>query len=402
MKKAISAQKTKMYLEDLDAAAAATGTVKNASKSAPCVAVFDDVSKLANGAPVMFSGTGWSSLDNRTFVIQNIDRDSKSATLAGSDTSKETATFSTTNARYVLHAFIDVCAVSYQINQNAAAQIDTTTLCDDEKTYLIGFTDPGTLTFDFFIDPTDPDYQKLVDAQKDGKTRMFEIIYRNKAVRTLPVIVQSVNESGGVDQAVQGSATLKVTGSSVLTMPPGQTTDDYVLIPIVSPAVGDAPLEVTLTINEAGGKASSFLIDWKDDGEPVEEDSNIATHTYATAGAYQPVVTAMISGSASAPFKSQNSVTVTAPPYVLTASVAPTTGIAPLAVTLTVTEENGNADLLTVDWGDGSATEDLADDATTAQHSYAAAGSFTTMVTPTIDSTPGSAVSAAPVIVTAA
>ncbi|MGF6958003.1 phage tail tube protein [Paraburkholderia youngii] len=399
MKKAISAQKTKMYLEDLTAAPAATGTITNASKSAPCVAVFDSVANLKAGSPVQVSGTGWASLDGFTFVLQNIDTESKSATLASSDTSRETADFNSTNARYVLHAFIDVCAVSYQINQNAAAQIDTTTLCDDEKTYLIGFTDPGTLTFDFFIDPTDPDYQALIDAQKDGLERMFEIVYRNGAVRTLPVIVQSINESGGVDQAVQGAATLKVTGPAILTMPPGQVTDTYVLIPIVSPTTGQAPLEATLTINESGGHATQFTVDWKDGTPPAIATSNVAEHTYTIAGTYKPEVMATISGSASAPFKAQNSVTVSAAPYSLAVDITPTTGTAPLDVTLTLTETNGPADSLSIDWGDGGAAESKPGGTLQATHNYAAAGSYTASVTPTVGGTPETAVTAAAVTV---
>ncbi|MGF6877366.1 phage tail tube protein [Paraburkholderia sp. MM5477-R1] len=399
MKKAISAQKTKMYLEDLTAADAATGSLTNASKSAPCVAVFDDVGKLTNGVPVLVTGTGWSSLDGQTFVLQNIDAETKTATLANSDTSRETTDLNATNAHYVLHAFIDVCAVSYQINQNAAAQIDTTTLCDDEKSYLIGFTDPGTLTFDFFIDPTDPDYQALIEAQKDGLERMFEIIYRNGAMRTLPVIVQSINESGGVDQAVQGAATLKVTGASILTMPPGQMTDSYVLLPVASPASGTAPLAVTLTLNESGGHATKYSVDWKDGTPPEAVTTNVAEHTYNAAGSYQPAVVATIAGSDTAPFKSQNTVTVSAAPYSMTASVAPLTGAAPLTVTLTLSETGGAADSFEVDWGDGTSGETIPGGTLTGNHDYQALGSYTAAVTPTVGGVAQSPVSAQAVTV---
>ncbi|CAB3681839.1 hypothetical protein R8871_02555 [Paraburkholderia graminis C4D1M] len=398
MKKAISAQKTRMYLENVDAPAAATGLLKAGSKSKPCVVQFDDVSKLRNGAAVYVIGTGWPSIDLKSWVVQNIDVEAKTAELANTDTSAEDESLGT-NAAWLLRAYIDVCAVSYQINQNAAADIDTTTLCDDEKTSLVGFGDPGTLTFDFFIDPTDPDYQELRDAQKDGRTRMFEIVYRNKAVRTLPVIVQSVNESGGVDQAVQGSATLKITGADVLTMPPGQDTANYVLIPMLDKTSGEAPLEVTLTLNEAGGQATGYAINWKD-GTPVEQvTTKVVPHSYTKPGSYTPSVAATIAGSATAPFKAQNAVTVSAPPYALTASVAPTSGVAPLPVTLTLTEENGTADYFDVDWGDDGSAERVS--ALTAPHSYAAAGEFAVSVTPTVAGVAGSASAAGTVDVTA-
>jgi PKD repeat protein len=399
VKKAISAAQTRMYLEDLDAPADATGLIKGASKSAPCVVQLDDVSKLRNGASIFLIGTGWTSIDLKSWVAQNIDYTAKTATLANSDTSGETDPLGA-NAAWLLHAYIDVCAKSYQINENAAASIDTTTLCDDAKTSLVGFSDPGTMTFDFFIDPTDPDYQSLRAAQRDGRTRMFEIVYRNKAVRTLPVIVQNINESGGVDQAVQGAGTMKVTGPDVLTMPPGQETANYVLIPTLAPASGDAPLDVTLTLNEAGGQATGYAINWKD-GTPVEQvTTKVVTHTYTIAGSYVPSIIATVAGSATAPFKSQNAVTITEPPpppYVLSAVAAPLAGVVPLDVTLTLSEQNGVAEYFDADWGDGTAVERINN--LSAPHQYAAAGSYPVMVTPTLGGVPGTVADAGTVVV---
>jgi PKD repeat protein len=402
MKKAISAQKTKMYLENPSAPALGTGTIKTASKSAPCVVTFNDVSKMKNGMPIEIFGTGWTSLDSLSWVIQNLDPTTKSAELANSDTSAETAVISADNG-FAVSAFIDVCAVSYQINQNAAAQIDTTTLCDDEKTYLVGFSDPGTLTFDFFIDPTDPDYQVLVDAQKNSDERLFMIVYRNGAVRTLPVIVQSVNESGGVDQAVQGSATLKVTGPSVLSLPGGNAnTQPYHLSASSLPAEGVAPCEVTLTVTEQNGAATKFAIDWGD-GSKIDTitGTNSKTHTYTSAGAYSAKVTPTVNGKPGTPVLAPV-VTVTAntPPYALTVVADPAEGVTPLTVTLTPTEQNGNASKFTVDWGEGSPADFNAGTAIT--HDYEAAGVFTPKVTPTVNATAGTQVSANDVTVSAA
>ncbi len=396
MKKAISAQNTKMYLEDPNAAPLATGIITNASKSSPCVAVFDSVSDFADGLPIRIIGSGWASLDNQAWVLQNLNRDTKTAELATSNTSLESASLSK-QAAYILHAFIDVCAKSYQINQSAAAQIDTTTLCDDEKTYLIGFSDPGTLTFDFFIDPTDPDYQVLVDAQKAGDVREFEIVYRNKAVRTLPVIVQSINESGGVDAAISGSATLKVSGPAILTLPAALETPSYLLVPTIMPNGGTAPLPVTMTMNENGGSASSYKVNWGDGSVAEAVNTKSASHTYAIAGSFKPIVTPTVNGMPAAPVKAPT-VVVEAAPYSLVASVAPVEGVAPLDVTLTLQETNGHADSYAVDWGDGTAVDTT--DKLSAIHTYAAAGSFTPKATPTTGGTAGIQVSATALTVT--
>jgi hypothetical protein len=301
MKKAISAQGTKMFLENPGAAPIATGLLTAGSASKPCVVTFDNVTKMANGEPLYTTGSGWTSIDDQEWVIQNLDKTAKTASLANSDTSGETTVWNAT-ASYTLNAFGDVCAQSYQINQNPATTIDTTTLCDEEKTSLVGFRDPGTLTFDFFIDPTDPDYLALHEAYDDGEERMFELIYKNGAVRTLPVIVQSINETGGVDQAVHGSATLKITGSPILTQPGNTTPPVYALTVVVAPAAGAAPLTVTATMTESNGTASQFQIDWGDaTAIDTVTGSLTKTHDYAAAGSYTPHVTPSVNSTVLAP-----------------------------------------------------------------------------------------------------
>ncbi|SAL03086.1 Phage major tail protein 2 [Caballeronia calidae] len=298
-KKAISAQNTKMYLENLTSAPIATGEITDASKSAPCYVEFDDVSKLKNGIPIYVSGTGWTSIDNQEWILQNIDVDAKTAALYNSDTTTETTDVSDgPGAMYQVNAFDDVCARTYTINQTPATSIDTTTLCDAEKTSLVGFRDPGTLTFDFFIDPTDPAYLALLEAYDDGDERQFEIIYRNGAVRTLPVVVQSINETGGVDQAIAGSATLKIVGQPILTQPVSVQPPAYAVDVNLTPTSGTAPLAVTLTLTEQNGTASKFVVTWGDGTADDTMTTGTLTkgHTYDTAGAYTPGVVATVFG----------------------------------------------------------------------------------------------------------
>jgi Lambda phage tail tube protein, TTP len=302
MKEAISAQNTRMYLENPGATPQATGSITSATRAAPTMLTFSDVTRLANGDPISVLGTGWTSIDGRSWVVQNLNRESKTATLAGTDTSREAE--EARPGAFRLNAFADVCAVSYQITENPAADIDTTTLCDDERTTLVGFRDPGSLTFDFFINPSDPDYLALREARDDGDRRMFQIIYRNGVVRTLPIIVQSINESGGVDQAVQGSVTAKITTAPILTQP-GSESDEgatYDLIISADPNFGAAPLPVVLTMTEYGNTASQFVIDWGDVSPPQTVTTTVATHTYVDPGEYQTRVTPTIAGHQTAPW----------------------------------------------------------------------------------------------------
>ncbi|WP_116315127.1 phage tail tube protein [Cupriavidus taiwanensis] len=234
-----------MYLTDPDAAPALSLTISGATQAAPCLLTLADVTSLNNGDAVTVTDSAWPSLDGKAFVAQNFDGSAKTVELKDSDTSGETAPIAGT-AKLERLAYVDVCVASYQINQNAAAEIDTTTLCDTEKTSLVGFTDPGTLTFDFFVDPTDANYLALIEAQEDKQERTFIIHYSNGAVRSMPVIVQQVNESGGVDQAIQGSATLKITGKSTLTQPTTLKAGASVPGP-VSPSERVSPPPVTTT-----------------------------------------------------------------------------------------------------------------------------------------------------------
>ncbi|MGF6607053.1 hypothetical protein OKW45_001953 [Paraburkholderia sp. WSM4175] len=299
---AISAQNTKMYLEDPNAAPQATGTVVTVSRSEPATAIFDSVSALSNGDPVLIMGTGWASIDGQTWVVQELNRETRAAKLANSNTGRETADAQA--GAWRLNAFVDVCAVTYTITPTAAAEIDSTTLCDEKKTSLLGFRDPGTLTFDFFINPVSPQTRALDEAYDDGERRMFQIIYRNGAVRTLPVQVQTVTETGGVDQAIQGSATLRIVGAAVLTLPDlfGDEGSEYDLIIQANPSFGTAPLTVTLLIAEQGNTASAFLVDWGDETTPQSITTNTATHTYSEPGQFRVRVTPTVQGYQTAPF----------------------------------------------------------------------------------------------------
>ena len=381
MSKAISAQDTRMYLENPNAPTTGYGNVVSATRSRPCVVVLDSVSDLMDGQPLTISGTNFQSLNNQSFVAQNIDPETKAVVLANSDTTNEPDAFVNTNARYSVSAFFDVCVVSYQINKSDPQKIATTKLCDDAEQFESGDSDPGTLTCDFFINPVDTDYQALLAAEEDGRVRMFMIVYRNGAIRTFPVIVDSISEAGGVNQAVQGTANLRVVSDAVLTMPPGEVTPTYVLIANVTPDAVVQPGEVTMLINEIGGAAESFDIYWGD-GALQTTANNVVAHTYERPGIFRATIYARIAGELGAPWLAQNSVRVEpAIPYSALATVVPQSGVAPLFVTLGIAEVNHEAESFNVDWGDGS-TQTLI--GPIAVHTFAESGTYQISVVPVL------------------
>lgn len=84
--------------------------------------------------------------------------------------------------------------------------------------------------------------------------------------------------------------------------------------------------------------------------------------------------------------------------YSVTIAASPLSGAHPLAVTATATEPGIKATNYAWDFGDGTAVQNTT--VPTANHSYAAAGSFTVKMTPTVDGVVRAQVSApAPVVV---
>jgi 5'-nucleotidase len=162
---------------------------------------------------------------------------------------------------------------------------------------------------------------------------------------------------------------------------------------------GTSPLTATLTLTESGAHASSFAVDWGDTTavETVPGGTVMTDHTYASAGTFNGRVTPTIFGLPGSVIPIPAVTVTAAPPYSVIPTVAPLAGVAPLDVALTLAESNGAATSFDVDWGDGTAIETLT--AAGGPHTYAAAGSFTVSVTPTVGGIVQAAVTVGPVVV---
>jgi PKD repeat protein len=148
----------------------------------------------------------------------------------------------------------------------------------------------------------------------------------------------------------------------------------------VTPASGIAPVSVSAsTAGSAcsGGSIQSTQINFGD-GTVVTAAS--ASHVYSSAGTY--TVTATATGSNGMTGTAQQKVTVTAnKPPVVTLSVSPASGTAPLSVTASTagsTAPNGSIASTSIDFGDGTVVN-----AASATHVYSTAGSFTVKATVT-------------------
>ncbi|HEY3716603.1 MAG TPA: PKD domain-containing protein [Jatrophihabitantaceae bacterium] len=178
-----------------------------------------------------------------------------------------------------------------------------------------------------------------------------------------------------------------------------------------SPTSGDSPVVVHL---DASGSTdtdatpvASYSFDWGDGtGSSGEQVDPTADHTYTKVGTWPAVVTVKDTGGKTSTATMQITVTQPAPPPPVdnppsaALSVSPQSGVAPLSVTADAsasTDDNGIASYA-FDFGDGSSVP--AQGASTVQHSYPAAGTYTVTVTVT-DTAGQSATASAPLTVSA-
>lgn len=136
----------------------------------------------------------------------------------------------------------------------------------------------------------------------------------------------------------------------------------------VTPASGDAPLDVTVT-DTSTGRPTSWSWDFGDGGAAVP-GRDPGVHRYATPGPYTITLTVTnVTGTSTV----DHAINVTTPaPPVADFDVAPNGGDAPLSVSVT-DRSTGNPSSWTWDFGDGSTP---VTDETPALHTYAAKGSY--------------------------
>lgn len=152
-----------------------------------------------------------------------------------------------------------------------------------------------------------------------------------------------------------------------------------------SPASGTAPLDVTFTVTEENGAATSFEYDFGDGSRPVSQTSNTVSHTYSTAGSYTAKVTPIVDGKETGPFNATPVTVSAATSYTYSVAANPNPVNKAATCNFTVTESNGTASSFEVDFGDGSAK--ATESTTTFSHAFANAGTFTVSVVATVSGT---------------
>jgi PKD repeat protein len=178
--------------------------------------------------------------------------------------------------------------------------------------------------------------------------------------------------------APAGSVTINVNAASTITVGTASPA---------SPFAGQAvTFPLTYTQNANGSPVARAVVDFGDGSaaQTISGQPSAVTHTYSTPGSYTVRVTAFDTFGDAA--NGTGSVTVTPRPQILvsisTSTQTPAVG-SPTIFTIQATPTTGNAiTSVTVDFGDGTQTV-LAGNATSVQHNYSVAGTFSVAVSAT-------------------
>lgn len=202
---AISAQGTTLKV----GVTAAAKTITAATKANP-VKLTSSAHGLTDGTVVKITAVaGMTELNNKVGVVRVVD--ANSFELPGIDSTNYT-TYTSGGSATPTQVTVGNLR-TYSVQGAPKSQIDTTNLTSTSKEFLGGLQDQGTLEVGF--DPDDADEGQMAlwsNRAGSGLRSTFEIGLRNGKKRTFSAEVFSMSESGAVDDAIRGSASLRISG----------------------------------------------------------------------------------------------------------------------------------------------------------------------------------------------
>ena len=97
----------------------------------------------------------------------------------------------------------------------SAAEIDVTDLSSSAKEFKMGLADEGSVTLEGFYIPTDTQHAALRTKKNSRVTGNFKIVFTDSPQTTwsFAAYVTGLSLTAGVDAALTGSITLRITGS---------------------------------------------------------------------------------------------------------------------------------------------------------------------------------------------
>jgi len=107
--------------------------------------------------------------------------------------------------------------VSFDGFDGESNEIDVTNLTSTAKEYLLGLQDFGQLTLTWHPDFNDAGQNELRTLRASGAAGVFQMTLSDGATIDFNARVRATPSSGGVDAALEGSCTLRITGEPTIT-----------------------------------------------------------------------------------------------------------------------------------------------------------------------------------------
>jgi hypothetical protein len=110
------------------------------------------------------------------------------------------------------------CIRSFEGMTGEASEIDITCLTSTAKEFRQGLQDFGTITIELMRDPRQVGQIELEAAKAAQATRTFILTLDSGDIATFEGFVKSLTTSGAVDEALTGTAVIRITGPVVWTV----------------------------------------------------------------------------------------------------------------------------------------------------------------------------------------
>lgn len=196
---------TIIHVQDLSKTLTAD-VITGITNAKPAVVTPTTIGSFNNGDIVMIEKTGWSSLDNKLFVVSNAT--GTTFDLEGSDASGETTTAGKTATATPMaigagNELLEACFATISIDTQSPTTIDVSTMCQTGS--LLGVAQPPTISFDGFVDPAREGFKELVRASLETprKSRALLIEFPSNNGKIVGQFqVSNISYSAGTGAAV--------------------------------------------------------------------------------------------------------------------------------------------------------------------------------------------------------
>jgi hypothetical protein len=202
-----------IYISGKQAPVAATAiTITAITKAAK--AHVTAANTLLEGDLIYITGVaGMTEINGGPYIVENPT--ATDFTLANVDSTSFTTYTSSGEAK--ADSPFKACEMKdFSITGGQASEIDVTTLCSEGIETLLGLQDFGEASMNLNYIPNDPAIKEVLAAADDSLPRWIKVVYpAGLGVELFKALVKQVSRSIGVNQAMQGSVTWRLTGKPI-------------------------------------------------------------------------------------------------------------------------------------------------------------------------------------------